>query len=101
MDARKSHKKPDGSFQCWPAEVNFRNGFPKASDPRDQNDMCGAFHDVAFKVTPGLFLSMLLVTQASSHSLWKRLHKGMNSRKRGLSWRLPSTWLQFPYYWES
>ena len=69
-------------------------GFPKARDPRDQNDMCGTFHDVAFRVTHGLFLSVLLVTQVSSDSLWKRLHEARNSRKRGLlgsSWRLPST----------
>ena len=69
-------------------------GFHKASDPRDQNGMCGTFHDVALRVTHGLFLHMLLVTQTSSDSIWKRLHEGMNSRKRGLlgsSWRLAST----------
>lgn len=56
-----------GLLSTWLLECPHSRaaGVPKASDPRDQNAMCSAFHDVALRVTHGLFFHMLLGTQTA------------------------------------
>lgn len=42
MNAKGPQRRAVGSLQCWSAEVNFRNGFPKASDTENATGFCDA-----------------------------------------------------------